>query len=373
MAEPEAKKRHKPERSSELEEAIRRFVQLAPEDQFELYEQARDHLGELPDGHDARAVAIRYRYEALEAIGKVARHLGLPDKQAPTVQQFEATSKELGLEFSKSKVIRAWGRWRFASQAFVGGYLAYSAAQATRKREVEWYDKGYEEPIEAVRRWLATKPPKETVKAYAAWAEEQNRGAKPGARKLPIYEAIRQRVGCNWADTVKIARGERTTKEARAEPTKGLSIAANRNRHFANKWELRRDALKRLPDLVALGDITRLLGTTKKRATRRCQASGFPKPVQTTTQGHRFWLREEVEAHLAGRNRASADRARARSLMQSPDVAKRLNIGAGKMKSDLVRKRWHAIPPPSMKHAQVSFWLETEVIAWEDDRDRPVS
>lgn len=371
MAEPDDKKRRKPERSSELEEAIRRFVKLAPDDQLALFAEVQEHLGELSGEEDARKVTIRRRLEALEALAEVARHLGLPDGQAPTVKQFEVTSKELGLEFSKSQVIRVWGKWRFASQAFVGGYLAYTTAQGTRKKQAEWYDRGNEEPIEALRRWLATKPPKETVISYDAWAKEQNREAKPGAPKLQTHPGVTARVGLPWADAIKVARGERTKEEARADPTRRLKNAGDQDKHFAKRWELRRDALKDLPDLISVAEVARLYGLGPFAGGKRTHQSGFPKPVQEWASG-RLWLRDEVEAHLSGRNRKSADRERAKGLLQSDELAKRLGMKLTTMQRYVVLKKWFLVPPPSVKLARSSFWLEEEVVAWENDPDSPV-
>ena len=97
---------------------LRRFGRLTTRAQIEAHYFIRAYLGEAAKESSVdRQVAEQAA--ALEVIGQVANELGLPVGKPPTSTQFEEVSKRLGLDWSVSKVGRAWGgKWRFACQAF---------------------------------------------------------------------------------------------------------------------------------------------------------------------------------------------------------------------------------------------------------------
>ena len=114
----------------ELETVLRRFGDLTTRAQLRAFEVIREYLGEeIKETAADREVSDRKA--ALEAIRQVAAELGLPEGQAPTSPQFDEVSKRLGIGWSASRVVRAWGRWRFACEAFMG--TASARARAKRR------------------------------------------------------------------------------------------------------------------------------------------------------------------------------------------------------------------------------------------------
>src|SRR5579862_4361233 len=154
----------------ELEAVLQRFADLSSRAQLQAFSLMRDYL----DGGVAEVQLdrdIAHRKEALEALRAVAVDLGLPEGLAPTTTQFREAAKRLGLGWSVSKVGRAWGKWRFACEAYAGHHLRRTARQQgvldahTGKRRV------YEDYITGVRLWPETNPRAETIAAYEGWVK----------------------------------------------------------------------------------------------------------------------------------------------------------------------------------------------------------
>lgn len=100
----------------ELEALMQRFYRLRDADKIRAYKSIRGHLGDrvAEDPHDEK---VGLRAEALDALERVRDHLGLEADQAPTKAVFDREARALGLSWTGARVIKIWGRWRFATDA----------------------------------------------------------------------------------------------------------------------------------------------------------------------------------------------------------------------------------------------------------------
>lgn len=262
----------------ELEAVLQRFADLSSRAQVEAFSLMREYLG---GGVKETAIdqEIARRKAALEALRQVAADLRLPDGQAPTTTQFRETAKRLGLGWSVSKVGRAWGKWRFACEAYAGHRLRRTARQQgvldahTGKRRV------YEDYVTCLRLWLDTRPPAETIAAYDRWAQEFNevlpRNQKPVLGWAAIYYALR--VG--FHDALRVGRGEVALVEVpkrRGDHTKDEGPLASR------QW------------------IAGEFGLSPHQAANVPRSPKFPKPV-VMLSGRRLWLKDDVRTYFSNK------------------------------------------------------------------------
>jgi hypothetical protein len=108
-----------PSERSARASVMRRILDLSEQEQLQIYNELRDHLV----AHD-RGPVLRVqddpalRLEGLQAVTQVAEHLGLTDR-APTIAEYQREAPRLGIELSKSQIIRRWLTWRSVGAAML--------------------------------------------------------------------------------------------------------------------------------------------------------------------------------------------------------------------------------------------------------------
>lgn len=327
--------------SREREIVLQRFVELSPADQLQTYRAMRDLLAArltLVKRDDA----VEERAASLDVFRRVAEHLELPDGVAPTPVQFDAVCRELDLGWNRSRVGRAWGRWRFGKDAFLG-HSHDSAVRRRLRRAVGDRRRRHEAPLRAIRLWLATEPAGRSWGAYSAWAREYNSELQDGA--LPVVQnahGLSGQLGMRWPDIVRYVAGEITLAEGRP-PIKKVRERYCRGPH----------------DLVALGDVASILGCAKWTATSHAAKHSFPEAV-VDLPGARLWLRSDVEAYSQKKPFPERQENELRSVYMTADEA----ADAAGISPYTIRHGHRKFPEAAVRLGAVKLWLRSEVEAW---------
>jgi predicted DNA-binding transcriptional regulator AlpA len=262
----------------ELEAALQRFADLSSRAQVEAFSLMREYLdGGIKETRLDHQIARRK--DALDALRQVSADLGLPKGQAPTTTQFRETAKRLGLDWSVSKVGRAWGKWRFACEAYVGHRLRRTARQQgvldahTGKRRV------CEDYITGLRLWLETHPVAETMKAYEKWTREFNEVVPHNQKPVCGWATIGHNLRIGFHDALRVARGE-------------VALVDVPKRHSDHTQE-------RGP-LASTHWIAGEYGLSPHHSVNVPRRPDFPKPVVKLSGTH-MWLKEDVHAYFANK------------------------------------------------------------------------
>ena len=117
---------------------MRRLYALTRADHLRAFFALRDYLGEDAGVATAVETELERREAALEAIRQVADHLRLPAGQAMTTDQFNAGAVEKGSDWQSGQVIRAWGRWPQAMNAYRGEPAPDPARKARPGPATSW-------------------------------------------------------------------------------------------------------------------------------------------------------------------------------------------------------------------------------------------
>lgn len=263
----------------EIETVFRRFADLSARAQVEAFGRIRAYL----DGgieETKTEIEMARRKGALEALQRVAEELGLPDGQAPTTTQFREGARQLGLDWSVSKVGRAWGgKWRFACEAYVGHRLRRSSSQQAML-DAEGKRRAFEGYLTCVRLWLETSPALETVVAYDRWAVAFNEALPRNQLPVVRWTTINNHLRVSLHDAIRVARGE-------------VELAAcqtTRNGHA-----------KEYGPLASKQWIAGEYGLTPHQAANVPRRPEFPKPV-VMLSGTRCWWKDDVRAYFEGRH-----------------------------------------------------------------------
>jgi hypothetical protein len=105
----------------EYEAAMQRFLALPRRQQLRAYNDLRRYLSpELPAGEGVDRKLVR-QAESLETLRDVITHLRISDRPLKA-REFDEAIKRLGRDgdWSSSKIVRLWRRWRFALEAVDG-------------------------------------------------------------------------------------------------------------------------------------------------------------------------------------------------------------------------------------------------------------
>lgn len=270
----------------EREQALQRFFDLPRKDQLEVYRVVRDFLSAGdPPAVTKKDKVIDGQASALEAISLVARELELPDRKAPTSTQFAEVVGRVAPEWSLSKVLAVFGRWRVAVEVYERGDLRPNVKQlgimsATRGKIR--HDEGY---WTAIRKWLRSEPPIVTTTAYNDWADLYNDNLPAGEKPLPSWTSIRIGLQLNFDEVVRVANGEITVDEARPyQPRELRPLDDEEGPHGL------------IPARVAAD----ICGSRATHVRDVVYQPGFPVPALILKRVS-LWRRDDVEAFASGR------------------------------------------------------------------------
>jgi predicted DNA-binding transcriptional regulator AlpA len=320
---------------------MRRFLALQLADQLRAYEQMREYLSAAARETKADR-ELRDRIEALDAIRKVADHLGLPEQKAPTADQFNEHAPAVAPGWNVSKVGRAWGSWRFACDVHRGERPRLSARQRGLQAKVSGRTRTREEHLTSVRRWLATNPPRERVVDYEAWRREANANLAEGELPLPAYMTMWLELPIVWADRKRVARGEMEPEEARlAKTSRQADFTRGPHEFVSIPWIARRQHL------------------TMEQANRQSHRPEFPRSVLRLSRT-RLWLREDVDAYAEGRAFPAREPGELQHLyLSSAETAELIGLRHASLRNPRT-----VIPEPAGRVGHHPYWLREEVEQW---------
>lgn len=325
-----------PRRRSELQKLQQGFLKLAEVDQLDFAGWVGDYLALprpfFPD-------EAEHRKATLDCIRRAAAHLELT--RPPKVEEYLRASRELELTWSWQKIHRLWGSFLVAAavafgkrapasaqqRAFIGRFSPTSGAQR-------------EEHFTSVRLWLDTEPAAKTMTAYDIFAREYNYTLDDGELPLPRYGTMMSALALSWRDILAVAEGRLEHAEA---------VRERRDRP---------DKSHGPDDLIGLGTIALMRGLSKSQATQTVAVADFPRPALILAH-RRIWLRDEVEAYVAGGRRPLMDENRLREhYLTAKEVSELLSIS----QSTLLKER--ARLPKAGMVGGIGYWMRETVDAY---------
>lgn len=262
-----------PGHDAELEHVMRGFFALSAKDQRRAFVQIRDFLGAAAPAETSADRAVAEQAEALDVLARVATHLNLPEGEVPTVNAFDAACRELQLPWTRSRVIRAWGRWRTACAAFSEREVPLTARQVAYHRRFRGRLTHHRPALDALRLFVQSNPPKERKQDYDRWVREQNDRLSENEPLFPTAQTALNRLRLTWIDALRVARGEVE-----------LADLPKRDGPHHESW------VSGPHDLISIRFVMELFGIPRARAEGRAREEEFPTPVAIigSTRG---WLR----------------------------------------------------------------------------------
>jgi hypothetical protein len=280
------------------------------------------------------------RDERAEAL-RIMRLVVDGSERPPTSKDFDASDVARSKGWSSRRVTRAWGRWRFAAQAYSGRGLRTSATERSALRasrasgpRKEWeYKRG-------LRLWLETAPETRTGDDYDGFRRRYNAARKP-ERPLVSYSRLRQVFDCRWEDLIAVAEGRLALANAPRRPTKTP-----------------RPRLCGPHDLIGLAEVQRILDLGRTAARNTTYRAQFPRPAYVQPRGPRtrLWRRDEVVAYAAGRATPAQGDLQA-TYMDAKAVAETLGLAC----ITVTTRSSPRVPEPAVQVAGLQLWLRDDV------------
>lgn len=122
----------------------------------------------------------------------VAEAAGLPVGEAPTTTEFKAHAPGLKLDWSASKVGRAFRSWRNAQKAYEGQTFPESARQVRQREAAARANRGHAGLLGIVAQWVEDNPDGATREDYIRWREHFNDHLPPDERRAPVWQQLKR-------------------------------------------------------------------------------------------------------------------------------------------------------------------------------------
>lgn len=325
------------------EDILLRFRDLSWQDQFKTYKVIQGYFIHSGPGSEAWR-EVEQRAECVEAVQMVAKHLGLPEDEAPGVEEYERARKELGLELSAAKIIRRWEVWREVCKAARGERVAMTARQRANFRAAINRRPNGEEWFEGVREWLAEGGPSTCQPDYDAWAEERNERESLRPR-VARGQAIRDSLVLPWSAVMSVAKHELSLADAQAQQLERLR---------------REDG-----EFVGVRAVALVNGLSVAQAKRLVLDGGFPRHAFMLSD-NRAWHLSDVEAHHANEPFPSRVPGGLQpQVMTSEGIRRLCGLTLGEIKRALALARPDPrLPGQAGKVTGIHYWFRISVEAW---------
>ncbi|MGH2852647.1 MAG: hypothetical protein ACRDLF_00425 [Solirubrobacteraceae bacterium] len=341
----------------EHEALLARVLALPEREQLEIHEALSTSLGGRLGRESDRARQTRLRHEAVGAIRAAAKHLGLPETQAPTIPEYKRAAKETSLPLTFNAVYRAFEEdWGVATRFYLGKEVHPTAAARMVQRAARVRSGTKKEsPLTGVRLFLSQDPqPVSTTRHdYDAWARERNEDLAPGERRVVERgDSIRAVLRTGWERCLAVARGEMTLEEAQAMTlSENLSEAGPLVGQHLASWYLG-------------------LSPSGRHATR----PGYPQPVVCLGKTNWLWLLADIEAFKKGKRGFAHQRGALQdAYIDAHDLAALLHLTTPQLKARLDRegsaktKTWERLPKPTGRAGKGLYWDRAYAQRWLDE------
>jgi hypothetical protein len=310
---------------------MHRIYRLPVREQLMVFKALREYLGSEVGEETIFDKEIRERLGALEAMRRVAEHWGLEANVAPTATQHKRTPAEVTEGWSSTRVGEAWGRYRYAQQAFRGEIVPEIAAQRSLHRATTGRKRSREEYVSGVRKWLKADPASRTRKDYDDYVRKHNSEVLSGKEKGPAMVSslsVMTSLGMRWDAVLRFCADEGDYDALRAE--------AQQERQDENYGPL---------GLISTWTVGHMLGHEPSTIAYMHGRGNFPVPVLMLKKAH-GWYIKDIEAFAAGRTVPVRQENELRpQVMDTDEVAHLLGIAPQSLRSALHRKAKTAPPP----------------------------
>jgi ribosome-binding protein aMBF1 (putative translation factor) len=207
-------------------EIAREALFLPERERVWVFEQFRQDLAEVDQGQYEIDLLNKRMSQAVEALDRVAEHLGLGDEQsrlALTMRQFDAVPEKIRQSWNSRRVADAMRRsWELAKAIAFGNERLPVVAERQWKYKNQLSRKRREGrfSLTCIHDWLATDPEKRTLAAYDQWRRAHNEQLASGEKAALGHRAILRRwPSCSWAEILKAVEQDRLP-EADTSPDK---------------------------------------------------------------------------------------------------------------------------------------------------------
>jgi hypothetical protein len=338
-------------RRTEINALISRVIGLPDIVKFEVFDALREDLAAKFSEEQVDNRKALERKEALLFIKRAAEHLDLPAGKAPTLEQFNAVSRELDWEWNGARIVRLWERWRLAQAAYRGTRKTETKASRSRRqksRGTRKYGDAEQRYLNSLRLWLASDPEDLGRASYEAFAEQHNLTLGEGRTPMVAVNTLRRGLPVSWALMIRVAKDELTMQKA---------IDAE----LAEKIPA-----KKKYALVGIALIARVLNVAEAKAKELTDNDkNFPQPV-AHIRGHRAWLYEDVK--LYKRELATPKREEdelQRLFMDAAELQGLLKINRRNFSTAMRNRNWTRIPQPEGSVAtSYYYWMREKVQDW---------
>jgi predicted DNA-binding transcriptional regulator AlpA len=344
-----------PRERREYEAVMRHIYRLPVREQLMVFQALRDYLGGEVGDETIFDKEIRGRQAALEVMRRVADHCHLPKGEAPTTTQHKQAPAEVTAGWSVTRVGQAWGRYRFAQQAFRGEAVPQTVAQRSLRRSTSGRDNGREGYVSGVRRWLEANPASRTKADYDDYARQHNSDVLSGEKGLVIVgsRSLMAGLGLRWADVLRFCEDGADCDAIRAE-----ALREHLDRDYG--------PLK----VVSSEGVGHILGQSPSAVVYMLKRGELPVPVLILAKV-RGWLIKDIEAFVAGRPVPARreDELRPR-VMSTAEVAALLGVTHNGLTSMLHHKSRTA-PAPDGRLAQYHYRMRGKTERWVAEHGKP--
>lgn len=353
-------------------DVLQRALNLPTRDQLALYEFLLSYLAGHIGEETAANRQLRLRDEALATIERVAKHLGLPDGEAPRVTDFNRACRELGIPWRSHHVIRAFGRWNNAKNAYGGRRVPETASQRSLRRATAGRKRTHEEYFEGVRIWLQARPASTRRGDYAAFRAEYNAKLPAGQRPLVGVWMLTAELGLGWDQVLAIARGEKTVEQAWREREAGTDKRSSGA--GAEQATTRSSGRRKAPwdELVSAREAAAMLGLAHSQFDDHSRRRSFPLPAARLGSA-RVWRRVDIETYRDGgtRFRTKRENELQGEIMDAHEVRRRLGIDQKLLTLRLRREQYHLVPKPTGRvGGWIYYWRRRDAERWFERHER---
>ena len=328
------------------EDILIRFRRLSWEDQYKVYEVVQGYFFHNERG-SVTLRETRERSDCVSAVQQVAKHLGLPEGEMPTVETYERVRKELGLEISSSLIRRRWGgSWHEVAKAATGQKVQMNARQrAIYGAAIRQKMKG-EDWLTGIREWLHERGPSRAEDDYNAWARERNE-KNPKLPPVASGIAVRNGLVLPWSVALEVAKGKVSLADAQARELIRLEAEDG--------------------EFVGLHAIALIHGVSTGRARHMTGDKDFPVAYAFTLHERRVWLLTDIKAHHA--NDPFPRRTNGwlqPKIMTGKDICRMFGLTTKQLEGERRRHSGSRIPRPAGQVGGIHYWFRIAVEAWLD-------
>jgi hypothetical protein len=266
---------------------LQRFCELPRKDQLEVYAFVRDYLAEGNElAKTKKDERLEEQRDALEALAAVASACGVPDGKAPTTTQFDDLAPTAAPGWTKSRVIRAFGRWRIAREIYERETLRPTWRQQELERERISRQSRHEAHLTSLKIFVESKPARADWPSFVSFREHYNDHLQPGQRPLATPTAIVKSLGWSFDEAIRVAKREIEPEEAK--PHKPQPLPRLDDEEGPHGLVCARVAA----GICGYGEVS--------WGHQVIHHPDFPTPV-IALDHLRLWYRSDVEAFAAGR------------------------------------------------------------------------